>query len=383
MFGKFRKPKKILVTCPYCKKSQDEPSIVVSSFCRSCGEHFRIQKGTGVSTPGTRVSGISPARSRKEEREDVLLDEDLEDGTEKTGLDAWLRSARGGETQSRALDKHEEEPEEDGQLTAGGFFGFAPEVETESDDTEGLGAKAQDRETLGEGSMSAMIGELSEKAEQTKFGEDQSKMPPNYVPPDRRRRNEDRSEHREVRCFRCNHIQKVPRNATSTQCGRCSVYIGLSDYEIKSHKTLVLRTRGNVTIHRKGSVKDCELACHHLLVAGPVDATLDCSGNVTFRHHANVKGNLNCRHLVVERGCEVQFADGVIAGSVEVSGTVRGRITCSGKVLVHRSGLVEGDVIAPEIEVRDGGEISGKQKIESDVDITVPLKAGFNPSIIE
>ncbi len=43
------------VTCPKCKASQLEPQGVVSTFCRSCGAHFRLGSAAPKPPPGPRL----------------------------------------------------------------------------------------------------------------------------------------------------------------------------------------------------------------------------------------------------------------------------------------------------------------------------------------
>lgn len=81
-------------------------------------------------------------------------------------------------------------------------------------------------------------------------------MPPNYVPPEQRKKASESGSTFEVRCFRCYHIQQVSRFAKSTQCERCSVYISLANYEVKAHKSHTLRTRGDIVIAKRGSLTD-------------------------------------------------------------------------------------------------------------------------------
>ncbi len=409
MFGKSRKPKQAELTCPYCGNKQSEPAMAVSSFCRGCGDHFRIQKGVAVAKPGLRVSGITSVKESssdevEEEKDAGIFDGDAGSGAsdKEPSFDAWLRSARGGESRPESLTKNDIDEEAGsnpiaGAVSAAGFFGLAPEDDedaseeqavagdqsNEEDGDSSLGQKSQGKETLAGGSMGALIGKLADEVEKKSFGEDGSKMPPNYVPPGKRGRHSDDHGNRTVRCFRCNHMQNVTRYATSTQCGRCSVYISLADYEIKSEKSQVLRTRGDVVVTKRGSVRNCEIACRNLTVYGSLNATIDCSGVVIFKHSAKVKGTVNCTKLVVERKVEVDFRDGLSAERLEVSGTISGEVRCSGEVKVYRHGIIDGNVKARSINVRDGGKIEGNQSIDPDLKNDMPLKGGFDPSIIE
>ncbi len=41
----------IQVTCPHCEQSQNEPSMVVSTMCRGCGQYIRIDDAKAVTRP--------------------------------------------------------------------------------------------------------------------------------------------------------------------------------------------------------------------------------------------------------------------------------------------------------------------------------------------
>src|SRR5690606_5658370 len=68
VFGKRYRAKKVDLTCPYCGQQQQEPTLAVSSFCRSCGEHFRVRKGVACAHPGLRVSGLAGVGERRSRR---------------------------------------------------------------------------------------------------------------------------------------------------------------------------------------------------------------------------------------------------------------------------------------------------------------------------
>ena len=71
-----------------------------------------------------------------------------------------------------------------------------------------------------------------------------------------------------------------------------------------------------------------------------------------------------------------------MANRAEIAGHVIGNMTCSGKVRVARSGVIEGDLAAVDLELRDGGRITGETLIDPDTTTVLKLRKGFNPSLI-
>lgn len=60
---------RIEVTCPECGHSQAEPSLVISTQCRSCRANFRVEHGKGIPRhrPGVKVGGAprpAPAETK-------------------------------------------------------------------------------------------------------------------------------------------------------------------------------------------------------------------------------------------------------------------------------------------------------------------------------
>ncbi len=350
---------------------------MISSFCRHCGEYFRVRKGVAIPNPGLKVSGIAEVKPREKRQRGEAAD--TRNATASGS--SWLVSAEDREAGPLPIPHPEESKAEEVGISAGAFFGLVDEDLVHKEEAEYgppvIGREAQSRDALAEGSMAALIGE-----HQTVVLAEKEKMPPNYLPPDARRREESVPENR-VRCYRCYHVQGVSRYAKSTQCARCSAYISLSDYEIKTVKCHTLRTRGDIVIARRGGlINQSEIACHNLTVNGAINATVDCSGDVILRHSGTVRGRLHCEKLLIEKRCEVRFPDGVMANRAEIAGHLIGDLTCSGKVRVTRSGVIEGDLAAVELDLREGGRITGETILDPDTNTSLPLRKGYNPSVI-
>ena len=330
-----------------------------------------------------RISGIaeveptasaSPPSSQGESSTEPTVDPQKED--------AWLMSSEDDERVARPLARQEEDKSKDKDaISAGAFFGLVDpseeEVESKKSDEAEIGKNAQGKEALAEGSMAALID-----GQAPVFAPEKGKMPPNYKEPEKRKQSGDTSRDLEVRCFRCYHIQHVSRFAKSTQCERCNVYISLANYEIKSNKSLTLRTRGDITISKRGGLKKCEIACHNLTAHGTIDAFVDCSGLAVFRRSGVVRGQVHCRKVVVEKSATVEFPDGLHTEQADIHGKIKGDITCSGNVRVARSAEVDGSIRAVSLDLKDGAEVTGETVLDPDVSTTLRVKMGFNRSVI-
>ncbi len=47
-----------------------------------------------------------------------------------------------------------------------------------------------------------------------------------------------------------------------------------------------------------------------------------------------------------------------------------------------RTGIIEGDLAAVELELRDGGRVSGETKLDPATSHRVAPRKGFNPTVI-
>jgi len=429
VFLKRQSKSRIDLACPACGFVQSEPAAVVSTFCRSCGEHYRVRRGKVVVRPGIKPSGIvRTLATTPPRRGSGTFVPPLGDDAPLAAEESWLLSAEDGGGFPRPLQPRQDDDAEVG-ISAGAFFGFAspeepgplptkgargdvgvkgsqplddpdapgdPGDSDDSDDSDlsGVGVGGADSEALpGEGAFP--LGERAVRRDELSSGsvaaliESQrlpkappaARMPADYLPEEERRSGPSLGDF-EARCFRCFHVQYVSRYAKSTQCERCSTYISLADYEIRARRSHTLRTRGNIVIRRRGGLKDCEIACHHLTVNGLIDARVDCSGDAVFRKSGRVRGHLHCRKLIVEKGAEIEFPDGAKAERAEIHGRLVGDLTCSEIARVHRSGSVSGRLVAASVEIKDGGRVDGETRVDPETSIAPNPTLGYNNPII-
>jgi cytoskeletal protein CcmA (bactofilin family) len=382
VFGRLSsKRRQVQIICPFCGFEQSEPSMAVSSFCRSCGEHFRIEKGTAMPTSGVRVSGVVPLREETAD-EDVpepitaaesrRLSETLRQLDAATGQSDEKAPSEGlGQTLIQLSDPGAKGDE------AGEVRSAEPILEEAASDKPQLGSEARPVETLRQGTVSAMFGGMMDRLSSvvgsaTGF---RPKMPATFVPDDPKKKGG--PEKRQVRCFSCNHRQWVSVVASSTQCERCSVYISLADHDITTPSSHNIRTRGCVRVKRKGSLMGCDIACHDFEVDGQVSASVDCSGDAIFRHSARIMGSMHCSHLLVEKRCEVSFPQGVVTDSVDVHGAVLGNVICGGTIRIHKTGSIQGNATARAVDLKDGGLLTGKMFIQQHLVTELPEKKGY------
>ena len=91
------------------------------------------------------------------------------------------------------------------------------------------------------------------------------------------------------------------------------------------------------TIKIKGNVKGDE----NLVIEGTVDGTVELSGHdLTIGPSGHVKANLTAK-------------------TVKIEGQITGDVTGSEKVILCKSGKVEGNIVAPRVTLEDGAKFKG------------------------
>jgi cytoskeletal protein CcmA (bactofilin family) len=94
-----------------------------------------------------------------------------------------------------------------------------------------------------------------------------------------------------------------------------------------------IRIKGNVTAHEP------------LTIAGHVDGSIDVSGH---------------RLTVTEAA---QITADVTAHTIVVAGTINGRISADGRIVVEQTAAIDGELSAPTVSVDDGAQLQGRCEI--------------------
>jgi cytoskeletal protein CcmA (bactofilin family) len=172
-----------------------------------------------------------------------------------------------------------------------------------------------------------------------------------------------------IECFECKRKQQVSGAATSTICPECSAHIDLRDYKISSGFSRTIRTWGDVHLTSKGDLSSSSVTCRSVLIEGKLRGNLYCYGTATINFSGKIPGRLSAGHVIVERKANIHCFRQVRVGSIEIKGKMSGEIIAQTIVIIHRKGLLEGNVTAKAITVEKGGMFSG-QLVIGQADLT-------------
>lgn len=295
------------VACPLCGSKQKAPRLVVTTFCRNCGEHLRIEKN-GQVIASVRINPVP------------------------SSLYPAVSQPKPGEASQPVTSFQKEEPS------------------SQQEDSAAKGTV--ENKGLNEGAVAARglaaahpPGAFEPRTALQRMASQVGRTPHHYF--------------KEVECFDCRHHFKVGRSARSTACPACGSHLCLEDVEINSTSSTPVRTRGDVIIRKHGNLQCTEIRCCNLKVLGTVSAAIDCTGDFFVRSTGVIIGEVHCHRLVVEKGSDVHFMNKITAAEAAISGRILGNIHCSGSVNISASGVVQGDVTGRAVNIEPGGQLDG------------------------
>lgn len=165
---------------------------------------------------------------------------------------------------------------------------------------------------------------------------------------------------RAVLCIECDAVHKVAPSSTSTICPGCSTYLDLRDIGIKARTNQRIRTRGNVTVEKKGALLGSSIHCGDLIVHGLVAGSIYASGDVVLKTDGKIIGEIRCRRFVLDRKCTVQCLQPVHAEVVEIHGHASGHFRAARIITLSRHASLTGSATACTISVEPGAVLNGQ-----------------------
>jgi cytoskeletal protein CcmA (bactofilin family) len=172
-----------------------------------------------------------------------------------------------------------------------------------------------------------------------------------------------RQRSRVVACFECKRKHEVSDAANSTNCPGCSAHIDLRDYKITTSFSRSIRTRGDLHLTSKGDLSSTSVICRTALIEGKLRGNLQCEESVTINFSGKIPGRVTAQQVVVERKSDVQCFRRVTVGSIDIKGRMSGEIVATGAVTIHKTGMLDGNVVAKSIAIEKGGIFSGQLAI--------------------
>lgn len=389
----------IEVVCPSCGAAQYEPRLVVSTFCKRCGVHLKIEKKRVIASDVSKAGGspevlapradagkaaaerpvtgalagalsikapLTPVTAAQPVRASVptaplAANLDVSE-TGELGLGMMMQAAAtaigappAGETpisppasptpEPAGVPEAKAEPAPPASKQADA----APEIVIEQ-------PPVQDR-------LHAMGGEAPVPLSEIMQSQVNVAANPGVLQKMRDQGFYRNHHFKEAECFECGHRFKVGRSSRSANCPTCGAYISLEDVELNMPSTQPIKTRGDVLIRKRGQITAPHLYARDLRCYGLISANIFCSGDAIFKTSGTILGEVRCRKFIVEKGSEIEFLNEVHADEIEIGANVKGNFYSKGPLIITASGAVDGSVTGRSISIEPGGELNGSMNI--------------------
>lgn len=166
-----------------------------------------------------------------------------------------------------------------------------------------------------------------------------------------------------VRCFECGCEQEVTAAAQSATCKQCAAYIDLQNYKISGSFSRDIKTAGSLLVLARADLASSKVVCGSATIYGKVRASLYCAGDVVVRYDGRIFGEVEGRHLHIEKGSSVDFVRPLRVTSADIEGRTDATIVCEGPLIIRRTGHLSGKVTAKGFTVEKGGRFDGDLEI--------------------
>lgn len=380
----------IEVVCPSCGAAQYEPRLVVSTFCKTCGVHLRLEKkkviASAVSKAGGRPEVLVPTR------QPVPMNPPSAPVSAPAATAPLVRPSTVPLTPLTpvapvplpGLPEFAPDISETGELGLGMMLqaavgSLAPVPKTNAVAPEPMPpptpeppseampeAVTFESESINPVSTAEPVARVASHVPTAiaELMQQSTQNPPTGTLQKMREQGAFRQQYfKEAECFDCSNKFKVGRSSRSANCPSCGAYISLEDIELNLPSSQAIKTRGDVMIRKRGHLTAAHLYARDLRCYGLIEANIFCSGDATFKTTGTIIGEVKCKKFLVEKGSEITFMNPVHADEVEIHGVITGHVYSKGPVIIGNGGAVNGDVTARSVSIEPGGELNGSMNI--------------------
>jgi cytoskeletal protein CcmA (bactofilin family) len=380
----------IEVVCPVCGAAQYEPRLVVSTFCKRCGVHLKIDKKRVTASEVSKAGGNPEALAPKRNAEPARAAESTAKASASVArpLTGPLKPMTSNMAPARepvpVFAPPANEDEEGEELGLGAMMQAAAMRSKAEDDSKPapLPVEKSVPSSVESGEEVAKVPEplpeIVEMASESDIAitDDvpltvqeimQSPVGEAGTPSALQKMRDQgfyRNHHfKQAQCFECDKKFKVGRSSRSANCPSCGAYMSMEDVELNMPSTQAIKTRGDVMIRKRGQLTASHLYAKDLRCFGMVAANIHCLGDAMFKTTGTIIGEVRCRKFIVEKGSNLDFMNEVHAEEIEINAPVKGHFFSTGKLSILGSGAVDGSITGRSINIEPGGELNGSMNI--------------------
>jgi cytoskeletal protein CcmA (bactofilin family) len=169
----------------------------------------------------------------------------------------------------------------------------------------------------------------------------------------------------QIECYECSYKFQVHGRATTTHCPKCRALLDFKDHTIDTEWVDTVKTAGTIRLTPTGVLKGGNLIGAEVILEGIIEGgraralrVLELGAGAIFSEKA-----VSAPDLRIAAGADFKFKQEIKYRNVEISGTLRVKLTATGVVTVKPGGLLEGEIQAEHLIVEDGGGLKAKTRI--------------------
>ena len=168
-----------------------------------------------------------------------------------------------------------------------------------------------------------------------------------------------------ITCYECEYVYALQGRVVDNFCPKCHEKLIAKDITIEKSRSKDIKTIGRVEIKKGAEIKKCKIVTRALSLASDAsEAELCVYSKLELLSGArfNVPKTV-IRTLVVPKKASVTIKGKVSCESLEVFGTIKANLHCSGQVTLENGGKFNGSIEAPSLVVYEGAGLKAKLKI--------------------
>lgn len=171
-----------------------------------------------------------------------------------------------------------------------------------------------------------------------------------------------------IRCYHCGFEFVHTGRLEKVLCHKCRMFLSTDPQTLDGIWSGRMQTLGTITVAASGHVKSGEVAAMDLILHGRVSGgRIDVMRRLEL--HAGSSPDLTLfryTELTVHAGMTLVPADPIRCASLIVAGEVEATVECSGCVTIAATGLFRGSIRSPSLVIEDGASVEADVIIGND-----------------
>ena len=170
----------------------------------------------------------------------------------------------------------------------------------------------------------------------------------------------------DIVCYECGYAFTLTGRLYKVICAKCRTTLDVENHVIDTAWPYDIRTIGSVEVKSTGSIENRRIVARIIVLEGSIQK---CDISACQRLEIGEGGRIdlnayNIEHIVIREGASFASRSKLTCRNVEISGTLKAKVDCSGTLRIRPGGLLQGDVQGAHLVVEDGGGLKGSVRVQ-------------------